>query len=467
MEYDGGTTTAPGSLRHESFHSWWGRGLKPASQADGWWDEAWTVYNDAGASGTLPFDFGAAAVELSSRNPWVRLTPGASYASGRRFFEGAAGMMGVPTLVAGMNDFYRTRHARPATTPDLEAHLVSRCADPALVDGFHRFVYGLPDPAPAPDLWIKDDPGDPGGHLWAGTFWNSPDLWIRNADDDGTTHEPPEYGQDNWFYARVRNRSTSGTARHFVVTFNAVPWAGTEFVFPADFLPCTAAVAGFDLGPGETRIVKARWPRALVPPPGTHVCWVAAALCRSDRPGPAPHVWEHNNLAQKNLVVIDAIPGRWIILPFIVDRLRLWRRRPITLQLHRPPRWDALEAAILHTEAIFERRAQKAGALVGEAAEGRARGPTLDCGGGPLDGDRPFETAMGLAFPRGRRPRLPFRLPGTGQRLLGLALRAPTGLPPGDSPPIDLVQWDERRKQVVGGLAVILRHGDRSKAKRR
>ncbi|MEP7055814.1 MAG: hypothetical protein ABI912_11250, partial [Actinomycetota bacterium] len=30
MEYDGGTTTAPGSLRHETHHSWWARAWRPA-----------------------------------------------------------------------------------------------------------------------------------------------------------------------------------------------------------------------------------------------------------------------------------------------------------------------------------------------------------------------------------------------------------------------------------------------------
>lgn len=458
MEYDGGTTTAASSLRHETFHSWWGRGLKPASQADGWWDEAWTVYNDAGASGSVPFDFGSAVVELSSRNPWVRLTPGASYSSGRRFFEGAGALMGVSNLRAGMSTFYQSHRARPATTPDLEAHLVSRSADPSLVDGFHRFVYGFADPSPAPDLWIKDDPGDPGSHLWAGTFWNSPDLWIRHADDGGTAHQPPEYGQDNWFYARVRNRSASGTARHFVVTFNAMPWMGTEFVFPGDFLPCTAAVAGFDLGPGETRIVKARWPRAQVPPPGTHVCWVAAALGRSDRPGSGVHVWEHNNLAQKNLTVVDLVPGRWIVLPFILDRLLAWRRHGISLQLHRPLRWERLDAAVLHGEDVFEQRARPLAQLLEGGAAAPVRRPELlDCGGGPFERDDLFAKAVGVKFARGKQPRVSLRLPANGQRLLGLALRAPEHLPPGQGPVINLVQWDDRRQRAVGGLAVMVR----------
>ena len=82
MEYDGATTTGQAALRHECFHSWWGRGLKPASQADGWFDEAWTTYHDNGATGALALNFSNPAVTLSARNPWVRVTPSESYTSG-------------------------------------------------------------------------------------------------------------------------------------------------------------------------------------------------------------------------------------------------------------------------------------------------------------------------------------------------------------------------------------------------
>jgi hypothetical protein len=465
MEYEGGTTTAVSSLQHETFHSWWGRGLKPASQADGWWDEAWTVYNDAGAAGSVPFDFTSAPVELSSRNPWVRRTPSAAYTSGRQFFEGAASLLGPASLRAHMATFYAVARARPATTVQLEEFLVSRSSDPLLVDGFHRFVYGFADPAPAPDLWLKDDPGHTGQHLWAGAFWNSPDLWIRNADDGGTTHQPPEFGQDNWFHARVRNRSASGTARHFVVTFTVKPWAGTEFVYPGDFLPATAAVADFDLGPGDTRIVRARWPRALVPPAGTHVCWLAAVLGRTDRPTAGLHVWEHNNLAQKNLVVVDAIPGRWWILPFLVDRLRLPRPRPITFQLRLPPpRWEGFEAALIHGTDVFAQAARPARTLLRRADADRRRRPPspLDCGGAPgveLTAEERLLDGVGRAFPAGRTPRVSVTLPGRGQTLMGLAVRVPEKRKPGATLAFELVQWDDRRRRVTGGIAVLLRVG--------
>ena len=464
MEYDGGTTTSVSPLRHETFHSWWGRGLKPASQADGWWDEAWDVYNDDGASGASPLDFTDPPVELSSRNPWVRRTPSESYSSGEAFFEGAAALVGVAGLTSQMAAFYESVHARPATTAALEEFLVSRTGEATLVDAFHRFVYGFGDPVPPPDLWLKDDPGHPGGNLWAGTFWNSPDLWIRHADDGGTTHQPVEYGQDNWFHARVRNRSTTAVARHFVVTFNVKPWAGTEFVYPADFLPCIAAAAGFELGPGASTIVKARWPAALVPRAGTHACWLAAVLTRSDRPGSGPHVWEHNNLAQKNLTVADVVPGDWFVLPFVLDRLPLRRRRRIALELVRPRGWARLEAAVLHTTAeVFEMRSRPASELgieVPREAAPETRQGLLECGGmaGPRGPARDSgKTLRGVKFPAGRAGRVPVLLPGRGPLVMRLALRAPAAARPGDVVPVDLVQVDHKRQRATGGLAIGLR----------
>src|SRR5215213_4153013 len=67
MEYAGATTTSGSALGHELFHSWFARGVTPASQADGWWDEAFTTFHDDGADDTQPFDFLEPPVELCSR----------------------------------------------------------------------------------------------------------------------------------------------------------------------------------------------------------------------------------------------------------------------------------------------------------------------------------------------------------------------------------------------------------------
>ena len=344
MEYDGGCTSSLGALRHEAFHSWWGRGVKPASQADAWWDEAWNVYHDSGGTGTQPFDFAESPVTLSPRNAYSRVTPSNAYTAGERFFEGVAALTSPASLTAWMREFYGKHASRPATTLDLESHLVARSGQPDLVDAFHRWIYGFADPSPAPNVWLRDDPAHTGAELWGGRFWDSPDLWIRNADDGGTTHQPPIAGRDNWFYARVHNRG-AGSARHFMVTFQVKQFAGVQFTWPADFLPAIAATGGFDLAPGTSRIVRARWPAKLVPPAGTHACWLAAVLARSDRPTIGAHVWEHGNLAQKNLTVITIKRGLSFVLPFVLKGLRLNDDK--TLELVRPAQLSLVSASLV------------------------------------------------------------------------------------------------------------------------
>jgi hypothetical protein len=85
MEYAGGTTSSPAAFEHELFHSWWARGLEPATYADGWIDEAWTMFNTTPNIELVPvaLDWTAAPVQLYDPHPFARDTPDASYSSGR------------------------------------------------------------------------------------------------------------------------------------------------------------------------------------------------------------------------------------------------------------------------------------------------------------------------------------------------------------------------------------------------
>ena len=72
MEYDGATTASVPALEHEVFHSWFGRGVKPARAADGWIDEAWTTLGHRiPPAGAAPLPLGGAA----SRRPAGRAVP--------------------------------------------------------------------------------------------------------------------------------------------------------------------------------------------------------------------------------------------------------------------------------------------------------------------------------------------------------------------------------------------------------
>lgn len=493
MEYAGGTTCEPDPiiLRHETHHSWWGRGLTPASQPDGWWDEAWTTYYDSGASGSMPFDFTSPPVKLSPRNPWVRGTSDKAYDAGERFFDGVAAEIGGPgVLNALMRAFYVERYDRPATTMDIESFLVSKTGHTQLVGAFQRFVYGFENSSP--NLWLMDEPGHTGTEDWKGRFWDSPDLWIRRDDDGVEAHEEPLPGQDNFFYARVRNLSGSGIANHFLVTFNVKGFAGTEFVYPNDFLPSITAAAGFELAAGDSRVVSARWPAALVPPAGSYRCIVAAVLSQGDYPSDGLQVWQQNNLAQKNITVAQLGSGEFMIVPFVVANADPQSDGSFLLEFIPTSAPAGISASLLEPAAdprLF-------------ANDRARREDLLDCGGRATMSDgynmqpwtsrnprsiiaerftearrttfedgielrrscllAPFSWALrGLRGKRSRRGlQLPVQVRHKEQRLLGLAITVPPSARPGETILVDLVKRDTSTNQILGGLAVQINVAD-------
>jgi subtilisin family serine protease len=99
------------------------------------------------------------------------------------------------------------------------------------------------------DLIVRDNLGDAGMVPAGGTFWHSPDLWVRNADPavDGAAalpasygaagpHQAPIAGQTNWLYGRFKNIGTSASLDSYV-RFYLTHWPGSEFVYPDSFVP--------------------------------------------------------------------------------------------------------------------------------------------------------------------------------------------------------------------------------------
>lgn len=148
MEYDGGTTASIGSLEHEVFHSWFGRGVKPAAARDGWIDEAFDVWCTTEReprirSQPFPEDAGPPAT-LCPPSPWSRHTPREAYTQGAAFFAGLAHLMGVDELIAAMADLYQRRRGGFVSTDDLQAHL-SEASGRDLGAEFARHVHGRSD----------------------------------------------------------------------------------------------------------------------------------------------------------------------------------------------------------------------------------------------------------------------------------------------------------------------------------
>lgn len=148
MEYDGAVTTILEALKHEVFHSWFARGLKPASQNDSWMDEGWTVYNTGQTSPIHPFDMADRPVTLSPANPFNRITPSSNtspdaYKDGSRFYAGLAAALGYTEVQSYMNSFFRINMHNLVTTGQLEKYLIDKSGNKEIADYFHRFVYGI------------------------------------------------------------------------------------------------------------------------------------------------------------------------------------------------------------------------------------------------------------------------------------------------------------------------------------
>ncbi|MBM3239399.1 M1 family metallopeptidase [Candidatus Poribacteria bacterium] len=146
MEFEGGVNSGIGELEHEVFHNWFGRGVKPATQNDGWIDEALAMYyTGPDYCAVKPFDMSEPVIVLSPNNPFNRAGCGAAYTAGPRFFAGLAAAVGLENLRSYISSFYKENCGHLITTRQLEAYLINKSGKKELADYFKRFVYGLKD----------------------------------------------------------------------------------------------------------------------------------------------------------------------------------------------------------------------------------------------------------------------------------------------------------------------------------
>jgi len=164
------------------------------------------------------------------------------------------------------------------------------------------------------DLYIKHTSADDGTPSQNGDFFDSPDLWVRNNQDGNTNSvsQMPLTGQDNWIYARVRNKGAK-PYQNVRVNFYLTSKVHLDVRYPDDWHPDgligsdTAATVPAASGSGSAKtdgsaILKVRWPSGSIPSP-TGV--VASILCEiipmSVEPTRLHAVWENPKLAQRLL----------------------------------------------------------------------------------------------------------------------------------------------------------------------
>jgi hypothetical protein len=197
------------------------------------------------------------------------------------------------------------------------------------------------------DLVIRDNLADVGAVAFVGGFWDSPDVWCRRLPPSSDPaalppnhvtagpHEDPKRGQSNWVYARVHNNGTEPSLDAWV-RFSVTHWPGMEFTYPSSFqptngpgdpLPSPMTTGTYFIGegkvtgiaPGAEQIVHVEWKPGLIPPtdvvtPSGTVHWHPCLLVEvTPHDGPTPtgnHVWDDNNLAQKNISIVDTDAGQ-------------------------------------------------------------------------------------------------------------------------------------------------------------
>jgi hypothetical protein len=195
------------------------------------------------------------------------------------------------------------------------------------------------------EIYVKDNAADTGAGWSTGTFWETPDLVTRNADDNVFADQPVIRQQDNWIYVRVRNKSATPYA-NVTVNVYLVNFVGTEFLYPVDWNPTgllgSATIASLPAASGGnegTSIVKIPWPQAKIPPAvGWHPCILVEVIPMETTPTGLHHVWWNRKLAQKNVTIIDVMKmmkmrkSLFVIFEFVIGH-QLRRAEGTHLQL--------------------------------------------------------------------------------------------------------------------------------------
>ncbi|MBI4888976.1 MAG: S8 family serine peptidase [Acidobacteria bacterium] len=209
------------------------------------------------------------------------------------------------------------------------------------------------------DVVVRDNLADVGAMPSAGAFWASPDLWVRNADpalDPGAVpaayatagpHQDVVSGVDNYVYVRLKNVGLDPSSDFYVRVYLA-HWPGLEFVYPDNFIPTNnpglpvpspmtpgtyllGEVHHDAMAGGAMDTVHITWPSAMIPPQtvvvaGATVHWhpcILAEVSPQDGPDPAgPHVWDNNNLCQRNVTVSYADNADRAVASLIAGNLR-------------------------------------------------------------------------------------------------------------------------------------------------
>jgi|GEM_PF-382476 len=148
------------------------------------------------------------------------------------------------------------------------------------------------------DAYTKDNPTDYGA-VPTSQWWQSPDILVRNQDDNIRRHQDPILGQTNTAYVQVHNIGNATLSDGYVNVYWHAPSAAIICGSWTLINPTPIPVG--TLGPGQSTWVKTTW----VPPVAGHTCLFSRFWSSQD---PVTHEcdvpWD-NNIAQRNVEVVE------------------------------------------------------------------------------------------------------------------------------------------------------------------
>ena len=164
---------------------------------------------------------------------------------------------------------------------------------------------GTTEAEPKPELICRDHDRDDGSlpsNRLVEAWWDSPDIWVRNAPDGIEAMQNPIAGQANQVYVRVRNIGNVAVETIQVWVYDAV--GATNLRWPDDWMPSIGSATIARLEAGSSAVVSVPW----VPLGEGHFCFLVRIEALADPIKLDGWVPFDNNICQRNVQIIAA-PG--------------------------------------------------------------------------------------------------------------------------------------------------------------
>jgi len=219
-----------------------------------------------------------------------------------RVISGSTEIYSQTLVVDSLSPFATQVVAFPAWTPPAAGYYAFEVAtllpgDENPANDVETVVVGVTDVA-FYDLYSRDNPTDDGS-IPTAEWWQSPDILVRNQDDNVRQHQDPILGLTNTVYVQVRNIGNDTIADGYVDLYwhepaTAILCGGWALINPAPVPVGT-------LAPGQSKWVETPW----TPPIEGHTC-LFSRLWSGDDPVTAECdvPWD-NNIAQRNVEVVN------------------------------------------------------------------------------------------------------------------------------------------------------------------